>query len=121
MLYFLTTLFPARNGLILLLYSQRLGMGFLINPTWYVWGFFKIIGPFLDPVTRSKIHFVNLKKQAELNKASEAEKRTKEVEGTGGWTNIRYYIAPEMLLNDYGGDHPFEYDAKAYWKAINEI
>ncbi|KAI9007340.1 CRAL-TRIO domain-containing protein [Gaertneriomyces semiglobifer] len=108
-------------------YPERLGMGFMINPTWYLWVFFKIIGPFLDPVTREKIHFVDLKKQAEVNKREHDEKsdagsQEKDVTiGMGGWTNIRHYIAPELLSSDYGGTYNYEYDHQAYWDALKNL
>ncbi|TPX65183.1 hypothetical protein SpCBS45565_g05336 [Spizellomyces sp. 'palustris'] len=99
-------------------YPERLGMGFMINPSWYLWVFFKIIGPFLDPITRSKIHFVNLKKQADFNHNTNEGESAKEVEGMGGWTNIRYYIGPDQLLKQYGGEVDYEHVHDIYWKAI---
>ncbi|KAJ3146761.1 hypothetical protein HDU89_006016 [Geranomyces variabilis] len=110
-------------------YPERLGKGFIFNPSWYLWAFFKIIGPFIDPITRSKIHFVNLKKlPAEpVTDSSDAvaatpntpEKPQKEAEGMGGWTDPRRYIAPEMLVAEYGGKHDFVYEHAVYWKAVN--
>ncbi|KAJ3151611.1 hypothetical protein HDU86_006030 [Geranomyces michiganensis] len=113
-------------------YPERLGKGFIFNPSWYLWAFFKIIGPFIDPITRSKIHFVNLKKlPAEAPAANSdehddsaaapntPEKAQKEAEGMGGWTDPRRFIAPEMLVAEYGGKHNFVYNHDVYWKAVN--
>ncbi|TPX57032.1 hypothetical protein PhCBS80983_g04126 [Powellomyces hirtus] len=107
-------------------YPERLGMGFVFNPSWYLWGFFKIISPFLDPITKSKIHFVNLKKLAALAPTADSTddaltKEKKEPEGMGGWTDPRKYIAPSMLVADYGGTCPFVYNHEDYWKAIKAL
>ncbi|KAI8820675.1 CRAL-TRIO domain-containing protein [Fimicolochytrium jonesii] len=122
-------------------YPERLGMGFLFNPSWYLWVFFKVVGPFIDPVTRSKIHFVNLKK-LEVARPKSASNSTrslngtpssvtaaaptaeapkeKEAEGMGGWTNPHFYIHPDMLVKDYGGHFDFQYRHETYWKVLNE-
>ncbi|KAJ3040162.1 hypothetical protein HDV00_011382 [Rhizophlyctis rosea] len=93
-------------------YPERLGLGFMINPTWYLWAFFKIITPFMDPVTRAKVHFVDLKKQQQNKETSE---------GMGGWTNLLDYIDEEQLLGDYGGGHDFVYKHEDYWGAYSKI
>ncbi|KAI8853058.1 CRAL-TRIO domain-containing protein [Chytridium lagenaria] len=97
-------------------YPERLGQGFMINPSWYLWMFFKLLGPFLDPVTKSKIHFVNVSKQLEMNATG-----TKDEQGTAGWTNILFYVDPDQLPVAYGGTHNFVYDHKTYWKQYTAI
>ncbi|RKO85896.1 CRAL-TRIO domain-containing protein [Blyttiomyces helicus] len=97
-------------------YPERLGVSFVINPSWYLWGFFKLIGPFLDPVTRAKIRFVNLKKQ---HKVAEAKHQPDGgVEGTGGWDNIINHVDPNQLVAEYGGAYPFKWDFATYWKHV---
>ncbi|KAJ3273167.1 hypothetical protein HK104_004310 [Borealophlyctis nickersoniae] len=98
-------------------YPERLGMGMMVNPSWYMSIFFKILGPFMDPITRSKIHFVNLKKQAEFN--SKPDDTPAGAEGMGGWTNIRNYIAPDQLCASFGGEFQYEFKHDEYWKVIN--
>ncbi|KAI8853059.1 hypothetical protein BC829DRAFT_414177 [Chytridium lagenaria] len=73
-------------------------------------------GPFLDPVTKSKIHFVNISKQLE----DECD-RNKEEHGTAGWTNILYFVDPDQLPVAYGGSYSFEYDHEVYWKKFTAI
>ncbi|KAJ3417142.1 hypothetical protein HDV05_007001 [Chytridiales sp. JEL 0842] len=107
-------------------YPERLGKGFMVNPTWYLWVFFKLIGAFLDPVTKSKIHFVNVSKQKALNEAAGAKdgkevKEGKEEKGTGGWTNILNFIAADQLPARFGGTHEFEYDHETYWKHFLKV
>lgn len=58
---------------------------------WVVWGFFKLITPFIDPLTREKLKFNE---------------------------DIRQYVPPEQLWKEFGGDVDFEYDHAAYWPAL---
>lgn len=53
--------------------------------------FFKLIAPFIDPVTREKMKFNE---------------------------DLRQYVPPEQLWNAFGGDLDFEYDHKLYWPAL---
>lgn len=62
---------------------------------WIVWGFFKLITPFIDPVTREKLKFNE---------------------------DMKQYVPPEQLWSlDWGGDLDFEYDHATYWPALNEL
>jgi hypothetical protein len=58
---------------------------------WVVWGFFKLITPFIDPLTREKLKFNE---------------------------DIRQYVPPEQLWKEFGGDVDFEYDHATYWPAL---
>lgn len=62
---------------------------------WIVWGFFKIITPFIDPVTREKLKFNEDMKQ--------------------------YVPAEQLWSSDWGGNFDFEYDHEVYWPALNEL
>ena len=56
-----------------------------------VWGFFKLITPFIDPLTREKLKFND---------------------------NMRQYVPPEQLWTEFHGDLEFEYDHDVYWPAL---
>ncbi|RYP91987.1 hypothetical protein DL770_001842 [Monosporascus sp. CRB-9-2] len=76
-------------------YPERLGRALVINVPWVVNGFFKLIHPFIDPMTREKLKF-----NEDLTK----------------------YIPKEQLMKGYeGGELDFEYDHSAYWPALNEL
>lgn len=61
---------------------------------WLVWGFLKIISPFIDPVTREKIKYDQ---------------------------DLRQFVPSTQLLKQYGGDIDFVYDHDVYWPAINDL
>ncbi|KAI9837224.1 MAG: hypothetical protein M1819_000298 [Sarea resinae] len=75
-------------------YPERLGRALVINVPWAVWGFFKLITPFIDPLTREKLKFNE---------------------------NLREHIPPSQLINTYGGDVEFVYDHSAYWPALVQL
>ncbi|PSK43076.1 CRAL-TRIO domain-containing protein isoform B [Elsinoe australis] len=72
---------------------ERLGKALISDLPWYVSTFFKLISPFIDPVTRDKMKFSPV---------------------------LRDYIPPEQLWKEFGGDLDFEYNHKAYWPALVE-
>jgi hypothetical protein len=76
-------------------YPERLGKALIINVPWLVSGFFKIITPFIDPVTREKLKFNEDMKQ--------------------------YVPSAQLWTEDWGGEMNFEYNHEAYWPAFNDI
>jgi phosphatidylinositol/phosphatidylcholine transfer protein len=85
-------------------YPERLGKALVINgnsspaplralarltlvPT-FVWLFFKLIMPFIDPNTREKLKFNE---------------------------DLRGYVPPDQLLKLFGGDCDFEYEHERFW------
>lgn len=75
-------------------YPERLGKACMKDLPWVVWAFFKIINPFIDPLTREKLKFD---------------------------VDLRQVVPPEQLLKGYGGDCDFEYEHNAYWPALNKL
>jgi hypothetical protein len=59
----------------------------MVVPT-FVWLFFKLITPFIDPTTREKLKFNE---------------------------DLRQYVPPEQLYDLFGGDYVFEYDHDAFY------
>lgn len=75
-------------------YPERLGKALIIKIPFYVNAFFKLIMPFVDPVTREKIKF------------------NPEVVKEG-------YFTPEMLMSGtWEGECDFEYEHEKYWPAL---
>ncbi len=75
-------------------YPERLGKALIIKIPFYINAFFKIIMPFVDPVTREKVKF------------------NPEVTKDG-------YFTPEMLMSgSWDGACDFEYEHEKYWPAL---
>ncbi|KAI9830469.1 MAG: hypothetical protein M1826_004706 [Phylliscum demangeonii] len=75
-------------------YPERLGRSLIINVPWAVWGFFKLISPFIDPLTREKMKFNE---------------------------DLRRHVPPEQLWTMMGGELHFQYDHATYWPALNKL
>lgn len=70
---------------------ERLGKALISDLPWYVSTFFKLISPFIDPVTREKMKFNE---------------------------NLRQFVPAEQLWKQYGGDLEFDYNHNTYWPAL---
>ncbi|ORY52356.1 hypothetical protein BCR33DRAFT_761576 [Rhizoclosmatium globosum] len=90
-------------------YPERLNMGIMINPSWYLPFFLGLLSPFMDPVTKSKINMVNLK---------DTSPSTGTTKGTGGWIKILDYIDEDQLPTRYGGTFEFQYEHETYWPKL---
>ncbi|KAL2865180.1 CRAL/TRIO domain protein [Aspergillus lucknowensis] len=75
-------------------YPERMGRALVINMPFIILGFFKIVTPFLDPVTREKLKF-----NEDLNN----------------------HIPSSQLMKSVGGEVEFKYDHSAYWPALNKL
>ncbi|KAI0331836.1 CRAL/TRIO domain-containing protein [Cubamyces sp. BRFM 1775] len=74
-------------------YPERLGRALVVNVPWLVNTFFKLITPFIDPLTRPKLRF-------NPNCLSEG------------------LFSPDQLLSEWGGSAHFEYEHERYWDAL---
>ena len=61
---------------------------------WVVWGFFKLITPFIDPLTREKLKFNE---------------------------DMNQYVPTEQLWTEFNGQQEFEYDHSVYWPALLKL
>ncbi|CAG8976905.1 hypothetical protein HYALB_00003516 [Hymenoscyphus albidus] len=75
-------------------YPERLGRACVINVPWLVWGFLKLITPFIDPTTKEKLKFDG---------------------------DMKEHVPPEQLATSFMGDLNFEYDHAEYWPALNKL
>jgi len=78
-------------------YPERLGLALVINVPFLVNAFFKLITPFIDPVTREKLKF------------------NPQIIKDGLFT-------PDMVMKEWwGGDQDFEYIHEQYWAALTGL
>lgn len=79
-------------------YVERLGVAMMHDAPAMLSVFWKIISPFLDPVTKGKIHF------------------TKK-----GQPFIKETVPSELLEQRYGGDNTFDYKHEDYWPSVEKL
>ncbi|KAK5939095.1 Phosphatidylinositol transfer protein (PITP) [Knufia obscura] len=75
-------------------YPERLGRALVGNVPWVIWGFFKMITPFIDPVTKEKIKFNE---------------------------DFGLHVPREQLMKEAKGSVNFQYDHATYWPALNKL
>ncbi|EGE81010.2 CRAL/TRIO domain-containing protein [Blastomyces dermatitidis ATCC 18188] len=75
-------------------YPERLGRALVVNIPFLIHGFFKLITPFIDPLTRTKLKFNE---------------------------DLRKHVPPTQLLKSLNGEVEFEYDHSTYWPALNKL
>ncbi|KAF9352079.1 hypothetical protein BGX34_000205 [Mortierella sp. NVP85] len=132
-------------------YPERLGKGYIIHAPWFFFPTYKLISPFIDPVTKAKINFVDMKKQqpktiistpssaaasdVDLSSASSAKGSSADGSAiSGGSTvtrtptttssdnvNLLDLIPEDMLEQAFGGSSDYEYDQQAYWLAAEKV
>lgn len=93
-LHILQTHYPERLGKALVINGLHGRRILLITVPAFVWLFFKLIMPFIDPNTREKLKFNE---------------------------NLRNYVPPEQLYEMFGGDCQFEYDHETFWPAYLKL
>ena len=87
-------------------YPERLGRAISLSLPWFVSTFYKLITPFVDPLTREKLVFPSAK-----------EKKG----GENGEAEITNYVPKEQLEKEVGGACDFEYRHAVYWPALVEL
>ncbi|THH04011.1 hypothetical protein EW145_g5834 [Phellinidium pouzarii] len=75
-------------------YPERLGLALIINVPMLVNAFFRLIMPFVDPITRNKVKF-----------------NPRVIEDG-------FFEKDQIMKKWWGGDRDFEYDHKHYWPAL---
>ncbi|KAJ2229291.1 hypothetical protein H4R99_004316 [Coemansia sp. RSA 1722] len=88
-------------------YPERLHKALVLSPPTMFVMFYHIVAPFIDPVTKAKIAFVDLAG----NKAKSAD---------GPWVDVLDHIAPDQLQSNVGGEWQFKYEQDAYWVELEK-
>ncbi|ORX63165.1 CRAL/TRIO domain-containing protein [Hesseltinella vesiculosa] len=91
-------------------YPERLGIAFVVKSPWFFFLTFKMISPFMDPVTKNKIKFVYDDSGKQDTKAT-----------TNEWVHIQEHIPKDQLETEYGGDFAFKFDIDTYWDRLLQV
>ncbi|KAI9291979.1 CRAL/TRIO domain-containing protein, partial [Neoconidiobolus thromboides FSU 785] len=79
-------------------YPERLGRAFIVDAPWVFSGFFKIISPLMDPVTKDKIRFCNGKKIDD--------------------NHLSHFVPDWNLFKDFGGKSEYTFDSDKYFEQV---
>ncbi|KAJ3014477.1 UNVERIFIED_CONTAM: hypothetical protein HDU68_000254 [Siphonaria sp. JEL0065] len=102
-------------------YPERLGVGIVVNPSWYLSVFFKLLSPFMDPVTKAKLYFCKVDRSGKTSNTESSVQKEDTTEGTGGWADILEIADADQLPVEFGGKYDFVYDHKVYWEKLSQI
>ncbi|KAJ2723351.1 hypothetical protein GGI07_002704 [Coemansia sp. Benny D115] len=91
-------------------YPERLGKAVVFSPPRFFVGFYNLVSPFIDPVTKAKVAFVDAAKTQDQPQEDNG--------GSSPWINIQDCFDPAELEKDCYGQSAFQYDHPTYWKAI---
>ncbi|CAO3607247.1 unnamed protein product [Cunninghamella echinulata] len=91
-------------------YPERLGTAFVVKSPWFFLTTFKIISPFIDPVTKSKIKFVYDKKNENDSKNQGSE-----------MAYLPDYFPEEQIETEFNGKYHFEFSIDTYWTQLLEL
>ncbi|KXN70393.1 CRAL/TRIO domain-containing protein [Conidiobolus coronatus NRRL 28638] len=89
-------------------YVERVKSIFLCEAPWIFSGFFRVVSPLLDPVTKEKINFVNIK-------------HIKQETVPSGYAKLSNYIDLKYIYKDFGGDNPFTFVKESYFNQLRTV
>ncbi|KAJ1960877.1 hypothetical protein GGI12_003561 [Dipsacomyces acuminosporus] len=93
-------------------YPERLGRAVIFLPPKFFVAFYSLVSPFIDPVTKSKVAFVNPSAPAS------ASQKQADSSSSSPWIAIEDCFARDGLEVDCYGSWGFQYNHKTYWEAI---
>ncbi|KAJ1855045.1 hypothetical protein GGH12_004414 [Coemansia sp. RSA 1822] len=91
-------------------YPERLGRAVVFVPPKLFVGFYSLVSPFIDPVTKAKVAFVK------PNDPAPAQSEN----SSSPWIAIEECFARDSLEKDCYGSWAFQYNHQAYWKAVED-
>lgn len=77
-------------------YPESVGKILIFNAPWFLWGSWKLIRPWLDPVTAAKVTFTDPQ-------------------------DIMNHVHPEDLLEEYGGTDSYKYDCGTFIDQLEKV
>jgi hypothetical protein len=91
-------------------YPERLGGAAIAHLPWFIVGFFKLINPFIDPVTRAKMVFDPVPDNDGLWRSVEARDQ--------GQDDAKLFDLDQLVSDSWMGSAAFTYTHEAYWPAL---
>ncbi|KAJ1668896.1 hypothetical protein EV178_000160 [Coemansia sp. RSA 1646] len=91
-------------------YPERLGRAVIFMPPRFFVAFYTLVSPFIDPVTKAKVAFVN------PNAADDAQTQTDN--SSSPWIQVEDCFDRSKLEKDCYGNWEFQYNHAVYWPAV---
>lgn len=96
-------------------YPERLGLALIAHLPWLLHAFYKLITPFIDPLTRLKMVFNPvITKNGLFRTAVDAE----------AWSDnsgSRVFELGQLVQEGWNGSQPFVYSHAVYWEALVKL
>ncbi|KAJ2520770.1 hypothetical protein GGI11_000718 [Coemansia sp. RSA 2049] len=93
-------------------YPERLGRAVVFMPPRLFVGFYNLVSPFIDPVTKAKVAFIN------PNSTDDAQAQTDN--SSSPWVPIEECFERSKLEKDCYGSWEFQYNHTIYWPAAEK-
>ncbi|KAH7926357.1 CRAL/TRIO domain-containing protein [Leucogyrophana mollusca] len=94
-------------------YPERLGLALILNVPWMLQAFYKLITPFIDPITRAKMRFNPVSTEDGMYSTSAAASGTDEEKA-----QERIFEPTQLVKQWWGGAMEYEYDHAQYWPKL---
>ena len=91
-------------------YPERLGTAVIAHLPWFIQTFYKLINPFIDPVTRAKMVFNPVPDDTGLWRTAEARDQ--------GLPDAKLFEPDQLVEDGWSGSAPFTYTHDVYWPAL---
>ncbi|KAI8900069.1 CRAL-TRIO domain-containing protein [Globomyces pollinis-pini] len=82
-------------------YPEILHSALVVNPSWYVSVFLRMVTPFMDPITRKKIQLVYLNSRDSQTPQD--------------------HIPSDQLITEYGGEYHMPWNFEIYWNEFTKL
>ncbi|KAJ2800836.1 hypothetical protein H4R20_003915 [Coemansia guatemalensis] len=97
-------------------YPERLGRAVVIQPPRFFVGFYNLVSPFIDPVTKAKVAFVNPNDPAPQPQTDNGTSAN----SNSPWIAVEDCFDREKLERDCYGNWEFQYNHPVYWKSVED-
>lgn len=103
-------------------YPERLGRAVIFQPPRFFVAFYNLVSPFIDPVTKAKVAFVNPDTPPAVAASEQTDKQSSDTAAPNNnnspWIAIEDCFKRDELEVDCYGEWKFQYNHSVYWKEL---
>jgi hypothetical protein len=97
-------------------YPERLGLALIAHLPWLLHAFYKLITPFIDPLTRLKMVFNPVTNENGLFRTAADAEASGAASGES-----RVFELDQLVKDSWNGSQQFVYSHAAYWEALVKL